>query len=102
MGVLFIENEIHPITGKHLKGAEFDTVSCCHCQAIIRVVIKGVDAAYETRHYCGHCDGSICNWCQGLVDRNGGKCTGPIAAKVERALKTGDKLDISGVHEYRM
>ncbi len=102
MGVMYVEGEICPITGDQFKGAEFGTISCCHCQAIIRIAIKYTPAAYEARWYCSRCHGWICEECKKIVEeKNGGQCTGPTAAKIDKAIATGEKVDWRGIHTYR-
>lgn len=86
MGYLLIDHSAGTgpdgLTGKKV---EFDTVSCCHCQALIRVVIKGVEKAYECPYRCDRCRAPICKFCATTL---GGACS-PIMAKVEECLKTG-------------
>lgn len=82
MGLLIIDH-----SGSGGVKQEFDTVPCKHCQAVIRVVIKGVKKAYETKSRCSRCHGPICNACASHMELNGGECNAPFLAKVEQALK---------------
>lgn len=85
------------VEGVGSKKQEYDTVSCKHCQAVIKVVIAGVSKAYETKHRCDRCKGPICRYC---AENLGGRCS-PIMAKVEHALKTG-VWDNDHVYEFKI
>lgn len=87
MGLLIIDHSActDPVTGKQGEKLEFDTVSCGHCQALIRLVIKGVKKAYETPYRCARCKLPMCRHCAEVL---GGECD-PLWEKINRALKTG-------------
>lgn len=92
MGVLLVDNTVS-------GGIRFecDTISCKHCQAIIKVIISGVKKAAETKFRCERCRGPICRHCAEVLK---GVCS-PILAVVERALKTG-KFEIGRHYEYKI
>lgn len=75
---------------------EYDTVSCKHCQALIRIVLKGVTKAYETPYRCDRCNGPICRYCG---EARKGICT-PFPALVERAIRIRKALEWREYH-YR-
>lgn len=85
------------VQGLGEKKLEFDTVSCRHCQSVIKVVIRGVERAYDTKYRCDRCRGPICKYCAEVLE---GKCS-PIMAKVEEALKTG-RWPHDHVYEYKI
>lgn len=95
MGYLLIDHsqtegvdECGQLTGKSGKLLEFDTVGCKHCQAVIRIVIKGVNRAYETKHACSKCRGPICNYCAQAMQRTG-ECPGEFRVVIDRLKQKG-------------
>ena len=56
------------VDGKQGKLEEYDTVHCRHCGAVIKIVIKGVMKAYETKFSCGTCHGPICRYCATVLN----------------------------------
>lgn len=81
--------------GQKGRKEEYDIVTCRHCQAIIKMVVRGCTRAYETKFRCEKCAGPICRHCGEVLK---GECS-PILAKVEKALKTG-VWDDRHVHHY--
>lgn len=73
MGYLMIDDRA---AGGKLQ--EFDTVSCRHCQAVMKVV-RGQPEGY----YCTQCAGPICDVCG---SRSRGECE-PFMKKVEEKLR---------------
>lgn len=67
------------------KKVEIDTVSCRHCQAIIKIYNKLVYGAGSARYRCRHCRKPICRHCAVNLK---GVCS-PIDDKIEQALKSG-------------
>lgn len=65
---------------------EMDTIACCHCRAVIRIVIKGCTKAYETPFNCEHCKKPICRYCAEVLL---GACPGDYMSVVEHAERTG-------------
>ena len=71
------------------KLLEYDTQACTHCQAVIKIVVRGVKKALETKYRCGRCAGPVCKYCAVLMAKNGGQCTSHWKAKLDAVLRTG-------------
>jgi hypothetical protein len=80
MGLIIIDE-----TNTGGKKVEIDTVSCCHCQAIIKIYNRLVRGANNTKHRCRHCRKPICKHCATALK---GVCS-PIQDKCEQAVKSG-------------
>lgn len=78
-----VDRRIVPIQHCHGDKATFDTVSCAHCQAIIKVFVAGIDDAEATRFRCSRCDATVCRKCN-----ESGFCS-PIKARIEESIKQG-------------
>ncbi len=72
MGYLFIDGEITPDGTTH-RAQEFDTVSCKHCQAVIRLVKRQRQGAW-----CCLCNGPVCN-----TNRCASRCV-PFFMKIDK------------------
>lgn len=86
------------LTGKDGRLVEMDTVACEHCQAVIKIVLKGVNRAYDTKHSCPKCVRPICNSCAEAMHVSGGVCPGPVLAQIHRALdrrRAGESVTLS-------
>ena len=70
MGYLIIDHR-----GGGGKLEEFDTVSCKHCQAVIKII-----PGKREDKWCGLCAGPICEFCHAK-----GVCE-PFWSKIERQL----------------
>lgn len=79
MGLLMISG----MSGKE----EIETVSCKHCQKVIKILLKGCTKEVQTKFSCGRCRGPICRACAEIMDLTG-QCS-PVGAKVDEALRTG-------------
>jgi len=64
---------------------EWDTVACSHCQAIIRIVLKGVNKAREHHRNCPDCKSALCKHCDEAYGKTR-SCPGTIRAQIDRAL----------------
>lgn len=64
---------------------EWDTVSCRHCQAIVRIVVKGCTKAREHHRDCPDCKGPLCKACDEIYGAVRA-CPGEFRAQVDRAL----------------
>jgi hypothetical protein len=71
MGYVMVDNRA---SGGTL--VEYDTVSCRHCQAVVKVT-RGQREGF----YCMHCGGPVCRHCGTL-----GSCT-PFMKKVDDRLR---------------
>lgn len=81
------------------KVTEFETLSCAHCQAVV-AILRGVGVRlYEHHRQCPRCKAPVCRACDERMAALGA-CPGPVAARVEHALRTG-RWDESFVHDYR-
>lgn len=98
MGYLLIDHKggLAP-DGSKGERLEFDTVSCCHCQKVIKIVIAGVTKAYETKFRCDRCKRPVCRFCGTVL---AGVCS-PVAAKIEDAVKRGG-WNPWHVYEYKI
>lgn len=67
---------------------EWDTVSCKHCQAIVRIIIRGVNRAREHHRDCPECKGPLCRDCDAAYGATK-TCPGDLRARIERALDRG-------------
>ena len=76
------------LSGKDGRLLEFDTVACKHCQAVIKIVIRGVNRAYATKHACSRCRGPICKCCATAMARTK-KCPGSFREKIDRLRQQG-------------
>lgn len=102
-GYMLVQEPIHPVTGQVWNGPhklEFDIVGCKHCGAVIKIVLRGVNAALTTRFRCQKCHGPICRYCATVLGGAKGNCL-PQAAQVNYALKTGRRPQRDGILDYR-
>ena len=99
MGYLYIDGGLE--NGKTLGPMEYSTVSCRHCRAVIKILVKGCSREYaNTKFRCGRCNGPVCRSCASVMERRGGVCTQPFMAKVEAAIKSG-RWDERFEYEYK-
>lgn len=64
---------------------EWDTIACCHCQAVIKRIIRGpcrtdIDSPGE----CDHCKKPVCRECAARLITNE-VCPGEMRQKILRA-----------------
>lgn len=76
MGYLIIDQSATETNGKRGEKLEYDTVSCKHCQCVLRIVKRQKEGAW-----CFTCGGSVCIPCSKT-----GQCV-PFMKKVECQIK---------------
>jgi len=59
---------------------EFDTASCRHCQAVIKMIKHGINKTRDG-FWCYPCAGPICKFCG---DKSKGECS-PFKKKIEES-----------------
>lgn len=85
MGYLLNDNRA---SGGELR--EYDTVSCKHCQAIIKL---SVGKKKKITYWCGPCSGEICEHCKST---DNGVCI-PFMKKLEERLRRQASLRSMGI-----
>ena len=85
MGYLFKDNGEDNGQARHQRIEEYDTISCKHCQGVIKIILRGCTKAAATKYRCSRCNGPICKYCAETLK---GECS-PVALKIAHAVKSG-------------
>lgn len=86
MGYVLLDHSLGGIGPRGEKGIkeEWDTISCKHCQQVMRIIIHGpARKVLESADRCDKCKAAICKKCAVAMDATK-FCPGPLRWAIEK------------------